>query len=350
MKLRNVDGHKLIFHPQRISEWIERGDCYPIYVEIGPTNRCNHKCVFCALEWLEHGNYDIDQKVMRRTLKNMATHGVKSVMFAGEGEPLLHKEISEFVQYAHKCGLSVSITTNGVLFDEKMALACLPYLTWIRFSIDAGTAETYSKIHGTGKKAFYDVIQNIKIAASLKKTKKLGTSIEAQLLLIPDNVREVVKLAEIVKKAGADDLQIKPYSQHPSSNNKFFVDYKDYSHLDKTLEKLNSNSFEVIFRKKTMQRLQKRSYNSCNGLSFFALISAKGDVIPCNLFYDNPEYVYGNIYTKHFSEIWQGEKRKKVINKIKKNGVDQCRQGCRLHAINRYLDRLNNLKPSDNFI
>jgi len=350
MKPTNIDGHKLAYHPQRVSEWVEKGDCYPIYMEIGPTSRCNHRCVFCALEWVDYGNVDIDQKVMRRTLKNMAAHGVKSVMFAGEGEPLLHKEIAGFVQYAHKCGMAVSITTNGTLFDEKMAQACLPYLAWIRFSVDAGSEETYSKIHRTSAKAFRNVMQNIKTAADLRRSQKLQMSIDAQLLLLPDNVEEVVGLAQILKTAGADDLQIKPYSQHPSSSHRFSVDYNDYAHLDKALEKMNSDQFQVIFRKNTMQRLQTRNYQSCGGLSFFALVNARGDVLPCNLFYDHPEYVYGNIYTSSFAEIWKGAKREKVVRRIKKDGVDKCRPGCRLDAINRYLDRLADLRPSDNFI
>ena len=37
-----------IYHPERVSEWLRKGDCYPIYVEIGPTNRCNHHCIFWA--------------------------------------------------------------------------------------------------------------------------------------------------------------------------------------------------------------------------------------------------------------------------------------------------------------
>ena len=41
-----VDNHKLMYHPERVTEWRERKDCYPIYVEIGPTNACNHRCIF----------------------------------------------------------------------------------------------------------------------------------------------------------------------------------------------------------------------------------------------------------------------------------------------------------------
>ena len=41
---------------------------------------------------------------------------------------------------------------------------------------------------------------------------------------------------------------------------------------------------------------------------------------------------------------------KKVLEKIYKGGTDNCRKGCRLDVINRYLDRVKNPLPHDNFI
>lgn len=347
-----VDSHKLIYHPERVSQWKEKGDCFPIYVEIGPTNRCNHRCIFCALDFVEKNMKDIDKEVMLKALKDMAFSGVKSVMFAGEGEPLLHKDIVEFVQYAKQQGLDVSITTNGVLFDKEKAEACLPCSSWIRFSVDAGTPENYKRIHKGSKMDFEKVIENIKNAVEIRNSKKLNTAIGVQFLLIPENINEAVKLAKLCREIGTDNIQIKPYSQHPYSINRFVINYEDYKHLASELEKLNLDNFRVLFREQTIERLQDKDYkySCCHGLPFFALIDAKGNIIPCNLFYDNPEFVYGNLYEKNFSEIWQGEKRKQVLEKLKEKGVENCREVCRLDAINRYLERLKNPHPHDKFI
>lgn len=345
-----VDSHKLAYHPKRVSEWCEKGDCFPIYVEIGLTNRCNHRCIFCALDWVNHEGKDIDREVMLRTLKEMASCGVKSVMFAGEGEPLLHKDICLFVKKAKEYGLDVSITTNGVLFDKEMAEKILPCLKWIRFSVDAGTRERYAKIHKASEKDFDKVLENIKNAVKIKKDKKLQVTIGVQILLIPDNIDEIEILAEKLKGLGADNLQVKPYSQHPLSINKFVVDYSKLKPLKEKLNRFNDDSFEVLFRERTMERLKERDYKECHGLSFFALIDAKGNVIPCNLFYDNPEFGYGNLYEKSFSEIWQEEKRKQVLKKIKEKSIEECREICRLDVVNRYLQRLREPHPHDNFV
>lgn len=158
-------------------------------------------------------------------------------------------------------------------------------------------------------------------------------------------------MANTVKKIGADNLQIKPYSHHPASKNDLSFDYNEAEKLRKNIESLNDKKFQIVYRTQTIKRLsQERTYEECHGLSFFTLIDSRGNVVPCNLFYNNQEFTYGNLYEKNFSDIWTGEKRKEVIRKIKKKGVDDCRAGCRLDVGNRYLERLKNPHPHDNFI
>ena len=47
-----MDSHKLIFHPERICAWLNGEKIYPIEVEIAPSGACNHRCVFCALDYI----------------------------------------------------------------------------------------------------------------------------------------------------------------------------------------------------------------------------------------------------------------------------------------------------------
>jgi radical SAM protein with 4Fe4S-binding SPASM domain len=347
----NVDNHKLMYHPKRVAEWKDSGDCFPVYVEIGPTNRCNHKCIFCALDWVKKGGHDIDTKTMLKTLKDMAAAGVKSVMYAGEGEPLLHKDINLFIKGAKENGIDVAMTTNGVRFDKKMAEECLPHLSWIRFSVDAGTKETYAIIHRTREEDFDKVIRNIADAAEVRDRLGLKTVIGVQFLLIPENIHEASGLARIVCDAGADNIQIKPYSHHPSSHNQISMQYSQHDSLEGELLALQSDKFKVSFRKQTMARLEsERDYTECLGLPFFALIDAKGNVIPCNLFYDQEDFTYGNINKQSFKEIWLGEQRKRVRQKVISQGCENCRDGCRLDVINRYLHRIKHPEDHDNFI
>lgn len=345
----DVDSHKLMYHPRKVADWFEKGDCYPVHIEIGITARCNHRCVFCALDFLEHQG-DIDTQVLINAFKQMAEKGVKSVMFGGEGEPLLHKDIILLTQKAKEFGLDVAVTTNGTFLDQEKIEKCLPHLSWIKFSVDAGTPESYAKIHGTSEDQFYKLLENIKNAVEYKKQNNLDCTIGTQFLIIPQNLNEGTLLAEKLKQIGVDYLSVKPYAHHPKSFNNLIVNPEDYNKLEADLKNIGDDKFKVFFRKATIERIQEgNAYPECYGLSFFCLIDAKGNVLPCNLFYDSPEFTYGNLNFNSFNEIWGGERRKQILEKIKQKGVDDCRVGCRCDVINRYLHRLRNPLAHDNF-
>ncbi len=351
INLGDIEYPKIAYHPERTSEWIKKGDCFPVYIEISPTDVCNHNCVFCALDYLERQNLHIDTNVMIRALKEMAECGVKSVMFAGEGEPLLHKDICLFVQKAKEFGMDVSITTNGIFFNKEKIEQCLPNLSWIKFSIDAGTPENYSQIHGTDARDFDRVINNIKESVDFKNKNSLNVTIGTQSLIIPQNKDTIEKLAEILKEIGADYLVLKPYSKHPCSINNLVINPEDFNSLGESLEKFRSDEFKVLFRKETINRMMtEREYKTCYGLPFITLIDARGNIIPCNLFHGNLKFSYGNLNEQSFKDIWESDKRKKIITELAEKGISDCRLGCRLDPNNRFLHRLKNPKEHDNFI
>lgn len=339
-----IEGHKLMYHVNEVARWLKGELIAPIYVEVGPINSCNHKCSFCALDYLKSKGALIDKDILIQTLKDMADFGVKSVMFAGEGEPLLYKPLPEVIQKAKGFGLDTAITTNGVLLTEEKAKSILKNLTWIKFSIDAGTKKTYGQIHGCKEEDFEKVINNLRFACGYKNKNNLDCSIGCQVLLIPENINEVEQLILKVKDVGADYIVLKPYSQHPNSINRLDLNIDNY---DKILLELSENysneNFKVIYRKASVLEIEKRiGYNKCYGLNFFCLIDALGNVIPCNIFYEKEDYYYGNLYKNSFRDLWASDKRQKVLERLYKKGCSDCRKGCRLNFINKYLDTVKN--------
>lgn len=350
MKSPEIDNHKLIFHPSRVSEWFKKGDCSPIYVEIGLTNKCNHKCIFCGLDWAR-GTDTLKTDILLQNLEDMGKIGVKSICFSGAGEPALHPDFSLIIKKTKEFGMDVSFSTNITLFNKAIAKETLPSTSWIRFSLDAATPETHAKIHGCSKGDFPIILKNLSDAVEIKREKNLNTTLGVQFLLMEENAHEILEVTELCKKMGVDNLQIKPYSQNPNSINKFNIDYKKFIHFKKELEKFNTKDFEVFFRIKRIDRVSKnREYPHCYGLPFFAIINEKGNVLPCHLFYNHLKFAYGNIYENKFSEIWKSENRELVLKKIQQKGVQDCKRGCRLDLINSYLHRLKNTEDHDNFI
>jgi len=323
-------------------------------MEIAPHGGCNHRCIFCALDYLGYKPAHLDTKILKKFLKDISSKGVKSIMFAGEGEPLLNKDLSKLILHAKKNGLDIAITTNGVLLTKDMLKQILPHLSWLRISLNAGTPKTYSLIHRTNLKDFNKVIGNIKEAVKLRNKKGYSSTIGVQMLLLNENYKEVAKLARILKNIGADYLIIKPYSQHPLSVNrlKLKLNYRKLLSLEKDLRKYESKDFKIIFRKHTMLKIiEKRPYKKCFGLPFWAYLTAKGDLYACSAFLGDRRFRYGNIYKEPFGKIWKSKKRKAIMDMMKnKWNIKNCREVCRLDEINRYLWQLKHPSKHVNFI
>lgn len=339
-----IDTHKLMYHPNRVSKWLNGDIISPIYVEISPYGGCNQRCFFCSFNYMEYKPIKLDTKILLSTITNMANFGVKSIMFAGEGEPLLHSDLSKIINHTKANGIDCALTTNGVLLNKTFLKECLKSLSWIKISVDANEPKTYAKIHGTSEKDYQKLIQNLKLLSDIKNKYSLECTLGTQILLLRDNINEVYPLAEHLGKIGMDYLVVKPFTDHPyrKGNIKEKVKYQEFlTDLNKTSK---IDSLKIIVRQNAFKKLNNnRNYNKCYALDFWSYLSANGDVYSCSNFLGNENYVYGNIYNLSFEDIWK--KRKSLSIDIK-----NCRMACRMDEINQYLWKLKNPDLHVNFI
>jgi radical SAM protein with 4Fe4S-binding SPASM domain len=344
-----IDGHKLLFHPRRVADWLEGKDIAPLYMEISPSGACNHRCSFCALDFMGYRPRFLPADMLCRRLEEMGDAGLKAVMFAGEGEPLLHREIGRIATTAKAAGIDAAFTTNAVNLREGTARALLPVTTWIKVSCNAGKAETYARVHGTQADDFYTVLKNMESAVRLRKELGSSCTLGFQMVLLPENQDECVLLAKKVCDLGADYLVIKPFTPHPQSlNTKYsLLSYENLKILSDQLNQFNTASFSVIFRYNAISILnkQKKIYNRCHALHFMIYIDSGGDIYGCSAFLNNKHFYYGNILELSFKDIMTGSLRRESHEWCRTNlDVDKCRINCRMEQVNRYLWEL--LYPS----
>lgn len=361
-----IDNHKLHLHPERVAQWLAAGNdwnkqkkVYPIYVEISPSGNCNHRCTFCAVDYIGYEQIFLNKDALKRSISDMAEHGVKSIMYAGEGEPLLMKGIGEVINHTKAVGIDVAITTNATPLTDKLARECLGSVSWLKASVNAGSPEVYAKVHRTKAPDFDRVMGNLANAVKIREEMNLKTTLGAQTVLIPENVHDAFNLCEKSRAIGLDYVVIKPYSQHLKSTetmtrgyDKF--QYRDQYQLADELAKLNTDKFKVIFRLNTMKHLEEteRYYSKCYATpNFWAYIMASGDVYGCSAYLLDDRFKYGNINENLFSEIWEGERRRVNTEYVNKSlEINECRQNCRMENVNRYLWDLRNPNDHANFI
>lgn len=350
-----IDSHKLLFHPQRVADWLNGKQIYPLYMEASPSGACNHRCIMCGLDFMGYVPKFYDVEKWDERLREMSGLGLKSIMYAGEGEPFLHKRFSEIVSLTKKAGVDVAITTNAVLFTPEKAVPVMRDTSWIKVSINAGTPATYAKIHRTNERDFKTVMTNMAHADSERKRLGLGCTLGMQMLLLPENAGEAVGLAQKAKETGMDYLVIKPYSQHPQSitNQYSEVEYRQWLPLSEELDKISDNRFQVIFRINTMIKWDEKEkpYDRCCSLPFWSYVDSEGFVWGCSMYLRDERFRYGNLFQTSFKEIWEGPARKKNLEFMEKElDPGLCRINCRMDEVNRYLWELMHPAAHVNFI
>lgn len=355
-----VESQKIMFHPGWMARWQEGRHSwqkakaiYPIQVEIAASGACNHRCTFCAMDFIGYQPSFLSKSVLFNTLKEMSKAGVKSVMFGGEGEPTTHPELASIITATKKFGIDVGLTTNGSLMNREFLKKCLKDICWIKISLDAGRKETYRKIHRPRNSDDWDEVLNIlKYAVKLKKKENLKCRIGAQMLLlppalsergdaIPGNEKEAVILAKKLKTLGLGYFIIKPYSHQPCSLTESYknIVYKNYSRLESALNKISNENFEIVFRSRSMEKYSApRNYSRCLAIPFaWAYIMADGSVYSCSAHLLDKRFYLGNLNKQSFKQIWQGEKRKRQWQFMRDFSLEKCRKNCVVERVNEYL-------------
>lgn len=350
-----IDSHKLMFHTGRVNDWLNGKPIYPIYIEVSPSGSCNHRCTYCGLDFMKYRPKFLEAKIFKKRLIEMGRYGVKSIMYAGEGEPFLHKDMAEITKATKKAGIDVAFTTNGALFNKELAGKILPYASWIKVSINAGTPATYEKIHRSPKGDFERVFKNMSYAAELRDKKGYDCVLGMQLVLLPQNSGELELLAKKAKEIGMDYLVIKPYSQHPQSKTRLFenIKYTRYFDMADKLERFNDKNFHVVFRIHAMQKWDDhaKSYKHCLALPFWSYIDSDGNVWACSIYLTDKKFLIGNIYKNTFGAMYKSDKYKRLIDRAARLlDTSKCRVNCRMDEINRYLWELKNPSEHVNFI
>ena len=329
-------------HPRRVAEWLEAENdwekakkVYPIYFEITTSAACNHRCTFCSVDAIGYPAILFDAKVLKARMQEAKRLGVKSVMFAGTGEPLIHKKIDDINGAAVAFGLDTAFTTNGVLLDR---LHSIDKCTWVKISLNAGSPETYAAVHKTDVKDWDKVWDGIRRAVKRKGNCTLGV----QCVVLPENCYEMRGLASMCVDAGVDYLVLKPYSQGTFSITRQYegVDYKAMRQYLQGVTEFSTDTFKVIYRSEAMNQeiAGKHHYSKCRATPFmWAYAMGDGRLFTCSAHLMDERFCIGNLNENTFQELWEGERRRENWELMRSFNIKQCRLNCRMDKPNRYL-------------
>ncbi len=175
---------------------------FPWMIIISVIYPCNLGCPFCPYTdgnselrkfYHEHKGDILPLELWKKIADESGPHGA-FLRCTGGGEPMLHKNMVEMVEYAKEKGCRIWLNTNGTVLGpnsanrEKLRRLIAAQTDLIEFSADAGDAATYNIVRPPRRaapdpKQWHDLVDNIRAALRLRSELKSPTRIVVSMIM-----------------------------------------------------------------------------------------------------------------------------------------------------------------------
>ncbi|NQT28457.1 MAG: radical SAM protein, partial [Candidatus Omnitrophica bacterium] len=193
----------------------ERGYKGPFHVQIDLTDDCNNTCIACWCNspllkasrlFEEKKKQYLPLDVVKELLDEISSMGAVEVYYSGSGEPFMHPQIMEILEYTKKKNLICHVNTNFTLLNrEGLDQLIRTGVDFLTVSIWAATADTYVKTHpGSSSRDFYKIKENLSYLNSRKKDKPY---IKLYNVIFNMNYFEVQGMIEFAGEIKAESLE-----------------------------------------------------------------------------------------------------------------------------------------------
>lgn len=293
-----------------------------LYIEI--LDKCNLKCRHCSTEACQEKNAFMKLETYKRIIEECSQLGLKRVFISG-GEPLLHPNLLDMIEFSKNKGLEVRVYSCGmnyidnkfVGFDEKIFLRLKNVeIERIIFSMH-GMEEEHNYITDN-EKAYKCLLETI------ENCKKANLSFEIHTVPMSNNYEKLEEIVENAKKLGAKKVSLlrlvpqgrlrenkallmndKQYGEFKNIANRIMDKYKGFVRI--------GHPFNVI-----LNHCEQR----CNAGENKILLDVYGNCYPCEAFKTILKGNTSNYFENSIEYIWNNDI---ILNKLRdKNVPSEC--------------------------
>ena len=332
-----------IFHHRKWIDSVRRGEFPPpIFVEILPTNRCNHRCTFCSYRNQEYGSSqrfnpkdEIPFKKLAEIVEDCAEMGVKAIEVTGGGEPMMHPQFLDLCRLIISKGLDLGLVTNGSWWTDE-ATEVLKDAAWVRISIDAGCKKTYEAVRRCKPRAYDIVRQAIRDLSSIKQTNPTPI-IGVGFVVMQDNYKDIEHAVARAREDGADNIRISAVFQEKGAA--YFESFKEetqqqcrkiageYSNKDFTV-------FNLFDDRLTDLSAGSPDYSTCHFQQASTYIGADQHVYRCCVLGYNDLGFLGSLKQQRFKDMWNRPETREAIWEFNPRVCPQCMFNNKNRSIN----------------
>ena len=316
-----LDNHKLNYHFDRVRAWEAGEKVAPVSVDMALTRSCGAMCQFCyAMVQEPQERRAITIRDSLNLLDDFKEIGVRGVSLISDGESTLSPAYVPFVEHAGNIGIDVGNATNAWDWGPEKVDRVLPHLSWVRFTVAAGTPSRYAEImykDSTHTEVFDNAIQNIRYAVALKKRLGLKVTLGIQMVLMPEFRDEIIPFAKLGVDLGVDYAVIKHCSDDEEGS--LGVDYSKYESMYEDLnaaESLSNSATKIIVKWSKIFDGGVPEYTEMWGPRFLLQISGSGLVAPSGMFFNAKfsKLHIGNFTETRFKDIFSSKRYDEVMD------------------------------------
>jgi SynChlorMet cassette radical SAM/SPASM protein ScmF len=277
------------------------------------TEGCNLRCRHCwiAPKYQSEGNSypALDLDLFKSIIEQAKPLGLSGVKLTG-GEPLLHPQVNEILEYIQTKDLRLTVETNGVLCTQELArkmAACKD--SFVSVSLDGADAETHEWVRGV-EGSFRAALKGIRIL--------VNAGFQPQIIMTimrrnTNQMEHIVRLAEYLDAGSVKFNIVQPTARgeimHESGEALAIEELVD---LGRWVETTLSDStplplyFSHPMAFRSLGKMFGTNGDGCRvcGISGILGVLADGSYALCGIGETVPDLVFGQAAKDSLKDVW----------------------------------------------
>jgi radical SAM protein with 4Fe4S-binding SPASM domain len=326
----------------------------PSYIQIEPVGQCNLRCQMCPIQFRRDGppygplafmpfekfTQLVDQFV-----------GLKELQLQGLGEPMMHPQFFDMVDYTASRGIRVTTNSNLTLLNQARAERCVRSgLEILHVSIDGSTPETYERIRVRSR--LEKVVRNLGLLreASLK-TGLAGPRLHLVMVIMRQNLHELPDLVRFAHSWNMEEIFVQ-HLCHDFTEESLPAHYRPMRDFvqSQTLLLENEERISEYFGQARLvaaelgitlrlPRVRPKPYLStisgmerCDWPWRGAYISYDGYAMPCCMISTPDRTNFGNMFEEGVEAVWNGQTAQAFRQQLASGTPPEICQSCSVYA------------------
>lgn len=174
----------------------------PLRYDISVTSACNYNCIFCGahspLLAEKVKPVFMSNSMLENIFKDLRKIRTKEILFAGNGEPLLHLSLPYYIE-KYGQDFKIELVTNGSLL-QRIDVKTFKHITNLTVSLNAGMPSSHQITHGyKGDNDFNHIIGEVERLLHYRTAKN---HIDLNYVITTDNEKELPAFNDLCNRLG----------------------------------------------------------------------------------------------------------------------------------------------------